>query len=142
MNSKYNASMSFTFVNGGNEYTYDGSKCEVSGAKLRDAIKYIPESVDRYLRNGQWQVIIPTLGFPRAGVYAKLDGTTKVYIVGPSTLGHGWVVELNTGAISKVKATNLTEISNRDDRAFAISIDLGVSFHQALKMIDKGYGKL
>lgn len=139
MNSNYDASMSFQFKNSGNTYSYNGKNNEVTGSGVRDPIKYTPSRVTECLKSGDWQVVEK---FPRAGIYAKLDGNTKVYIVGPSTLGHGWVIELSTGAISKVKATNLSEIASRDEQAFAIAIDLGVSFHQALKMIDKGYGKL
>jgi hypothetical protein len=137
--NKYDASMSFQFTNSGLLYSYNGKTNEVTGQTINDPIKYTPSRVNQCLQTGDWQVVEK---FPRAGIYAKLDGNTKVFIVGPSTLGNGWVVELSTGAISKVRATNLTVISDRDDRAFAISADLGVSLITALKMIDKGYGKL
>lgn len=142
MNSKYNASMSFKFENGGNEYIYDSVKCEVSGSKIRDSIKYCRESVNGYLRNGQWKVIGELIEFPRAGVYAKLDCNAKVYIVGESSKQGTWVVETQGFSMLTMRTNQLKTLVDDDNRAYAIVDDLKISFHQAMQMVKKGYGKL
>lgn len=142
MNSNYNAKMSFRFVNGGNEYTYNGLKCEVSGSNLRDSIKYTPESVNLYLQNGQWKVVGDLLEFPRGGIHAKFNNDSKVFIVGLDSTGNKWVVENKANQFIRASAKDLAVIGTTDDQAFEISKDLGVSYYQAMQMIKKGYGKL
>lgn len=113
----------------------------VVGGTIRDPILYSVERVNQALADGSWVPVEDQGEFPRAGVYAKLEGFSKVYIIGKATMGNPWVIETSNGTISKVHAAKLTRIGSRDEQAFAIVEDLGLSFHQALKMVDKGYAK-
>lgn len=139
----YDATTSFTFVNNGHLYKYDGDSGTVTGQAVRDPIKYTPDRVNINLRSGDWQVIESVeASFPRAGLNAKYE-TSKVRIVGVSTYATDtWVVETRDGSLLRVHGSKLTTIKPDDETAFQIVADLGVSYQQAMKMINKGYGKL
>ena len=144
MKSKFDASMSFVFLNTGREYTYNGDKCEVTGLGIRDSVKYIPDRVNQYLFDGSWKVVKllnEPLAFPRAGVYAKVDTNVKAFVVGLSTQAGYWVVEVD-GNVFKVRTSQLKELNDDDTKAFAIARDLNIGFNTAMQMVKKGYGKL
>ena len=142
MNSKYNASMSFEFTNSGQRYSYNGDKCEVSGQNLSDSIKYMPDRVNQCLQTGDWIVIEPSQEFPRSGAYAKYENT-KVFIVGKSSYGVGmWVCERTDGSLVRMHRNKMFEIDITDNKAFTMSLELGITYAQALNMVKKGYGKL
>lgn len=136
--------MSFTFINGGKTYDYNGRTCEVTGASLRDSIKYTADSVNHYLSTGLWRVTGELTEFPRPGVDAKHEKNAKVHVVGKSVYGgkNTWIIETSNGLLTRAHASSLTEITSDDAKAFEISKDLGVNYATAMQMIKKGYGKL
>ena len=134
--------MSFSFINNGQEYTYNGNTGEVTGQKIRDPIKYSVDRVNECLRTGLWTVVTDVKGFPRPGVNAKFE-KAKVFVVGKSFYHSDmWVIERSDGSLCRVRNGMLVEIENIDDQAFEIMKDLSVSYDQAVRMINKGYGKV
>ncbi|MNE17712.1 hypothetical protein D3C80_1107050 [compost metagenome] len=140
---KYDASMSFRFTDGSNViYNYNGKTSEVTGPGVSDSIKYAPSRVNNNLAHGTWKVLLEDTGeFPRGGVFANLQ-YSKVFVVGKATTGNLWVIETGSGHLTRVQGSELKRISDIDEQVFAMSADLGIPYQQALKMINKGYGKV
>lgn len=146
MNNRVDATKSFRFTDGssaGTIYSYDAKTSTVTGGNIGDPIRYLPSRVDTNLQTGSWKVIEDPCEFPRAGVNAKFERNSKVYIVGKSTTGTNmWVVETSSEQLLRVSSQRLSQLAGDDEQAFEMCKDLGVNFETAVRMIKKGYGKL
>lgn len=147
MSKKVDVTQQFDFVlNRENEkklYTWHPKQGMVTWAGSRGT-DYKPGIVEKLVNDGDWIIVKPAelSVFPCAGVYAKLDCNAKVYIVGESSKQGTWVVETQSFSMLTMRTNQLKPLVDDDNRAYAIADDLKISFHQAMQMVKKGYGKL